>query len=256
MVETTYLSRIIKSRSQQPDDTAGISPLTFEPLGGGARKASPQGEGRFVPMGLYEPPQAASPAQEPDASADEGPNEPPTVTVTEEEMNIRLREAFDKGLTEGKNLAERGLLNVFRSLRTATEGVNALRERVLRESEDELIDLIMMVARKVILREVTQDRRILSSVLEAGIAAISERDEITIRLNPDDYILITSSHEDFFRKELITDRMYLKSDPSILPGFCQIDSEMGMIDASVDAQLEQIYRHLLEWRNTSQTPEA
>lgn len=242
------MSRIIKHNAQRPNSASGISEFSFGPIGQGALpRTSEQAAGGFVPMGLFDGSEMRS-AIGLEAAASQEP-EPSAVTMTEEELNRQLRDSFEKGLLEGKNLAERGLLNVFRSLRTATEGVNALREKVLRESEDELIELIMMVARKVILREVVQDRRILSNVVQAGISAISERDEITIRLNPDDYILVTSNHDEYFRKELITDRMHLKSDPSVLPGCCQIDSEMGTLDASIDAQLEEIYRHLLEERN-------
>ena len=121
----------------------------------------------------------------------------------------------------------------------------------MRESEDELVKLIMMVARKVILREVSIDRRILSDVVQAAIEGLSERDEIIIRLNPDDYALVTTSREDYLRKELLTDRMQLKPDSSVLPGSCQIDTEMGTINAGIDAQLDEIFRRLLAERSIS-----
>ncbi|MFA7059735.1 MAG: FliH/SctL family protein [Pedobacter sp.] len=186
-----------------------------------------------------------------DVAEQDASQEPTGVTLTEEELNQRVLASFDSGLQEGKNLAERGLLNVFKSLRTAAEDLYTLREKVLRESEDELVKLIMMVARKVILREVVQDRRILSDVVQAAIAGLSERDEIIIRLNPDDYALVTTSREDFLRKELLTDRMQLKPDSSVLPGSCKIDTEMGTIDAGIDAQLDEIFRRLLEERSMS-----
>ncbi|NVN89785.1 MAG: hypothetical protein HXX11_04210 [Desulfuromonadales bacterium] len=181
-------------------------------------------------------------------SAQQVSDEPSSVTMTEDELAHRLSESFEKGLTEGKNLAERGLINVFRSLRSAAEGVRALREKVMRESEDDLIDLIMKVARKVILREVSMDRKILFSVVQAAIAALSERCEITIRLNPDDYILVTTGPADTFRNELLTDRMRLKADPAVFQGSCQIDSEMGTIDAGIDGQLDEIFRRMVEQR--------
>ena len=179
------------------------------------------------------------------------PEEPAGVTLTEEDLKRRLNKSFESGLLEGKNLAERGLLNVFKSLRTAAEDLHSLKEKVVRESEDELVKLTMMVARKVILREVSIDRRILSDVVQAAIEGLSERDEIIIRLNPDDYALVTTSREDYLRKELLTDRMQLKPDSSVLPGSCQIDTEMGTINAGIDAQLDEIFRRLLAERSIS-----
>jgi len=45
--------------------------------------------------------------------------------------------------------------------------------------------------------------------------------------------------------------MSLKPDPTVLSGCCMIDTEMGTINASIDAQLDEIYRRLLEERCVS-----
>lgn len=238
-------SRIIKS---QPGDEAVSVPFNFRPIRQAVEAQATGDAGkRFVPMSLFDPSElrggrAASPGQS---------DEPPGLTISEDELNARLRESFQNGLQEGKNLAERGLVNVFRALRTASEGLHSVRDKVLRESEDELVRLIILVARKVILKEVAQDRSILSEVVRNAVAGISERDEITIRLNPDDYALVSADRGDLLNRELVTDRMRIKPDPTMLPGFCQVDTEMGTIDASIDAQLDEIYRRLLEERSMS-----
>lgn len=240
-------SKIIKFKQL---DSHNMKDFNFLPVGQSVCTTAPGGGGGFVPLELFDPSEiGAGNLSLP--SGQDASQEVTGILLTEEELDQRLRESFQNGLQEGKNLAERGLLNVFRSLRTAAEGVHALREKVLRESEDELVKLIMMVARKVILREVAQNRRVLSDVVQAAITDISGRDEITIRLNPDDYALVTTSRDEYLRKELITDRMQLKPDSSVLPGSCQIDTEMGTIDAGIDAQLDEIFRRMLEERNLS-----
>ena len=239
-------SRIIKFIKLE---THNLTDFSFRPIGHISAETASGGVGGFVPMALFdcsEMPGSAHTLAEQEAS-----QEPAGITLTEEELNRKLHESFESGLLEGKNLAERGLLNVFKSLRTAAEDLHALREKVVRESEDDLIKLVMMVARKVILREVAQDRRILSDVVQAAISGLSARDEIVIRLNPDDYALVTTSREDYLRKELLTDRMQLKPDSSVLPGSCQVDTDMGTIDAGIDAQLDEIFRRLLEERSVS-----
>jgi len=50
---------------------------------------------------------------------------------------------------------------------------------------------------------------------------------------------------------MITERMQLKSDPSVMQGCCLVDSEMGTVDAGIDAQLDEIFRRLLEERTMS-----
>ena len=239
------MSRIIKSGQAAG---SGLGALVFRPISQAvAGQAADEAACGFVPMGIFDTSELSEKRAAVHGEVQESV-EPPGITLMEEELQHRLSESFQNGLIEGKNLAERGLLNVFRSLRIAAEDVHALREKVMRESEDEIVKLIMMVSRKVILREVTLDRKILVNVLQAAMAAVSERDEITVRLNPDDYILVTANHEEYFRKELMTDKLRLKSDPTLSQGFCQIDSEMGTIDAGIDSQLNEIFRRLLDER--------
>jgi len=233
-------SKIIKF---QPDVPAESMPtFYFQPIGQPAQAA--QVTGSFVPLDLFDTSELTGFTAVPQKSLPD----PDSIVMSEEELNSRLHEAFEKGLAEGKNLAERGLFNVFKALRTASEGLHTLREKILRESEDELLNLIIMVARKVILKEVSQDHGILSKVVQNAIAGLSERDEITVHLNPEDYALVTTGHDDLLRKELTSDRMTLKPDPTVLSGCCTIDTDMGTIDASIDAQLDEIYRRLLEER--------
>jgi flagellar assembly protein FliH len=239
-------SRIIKFQPDSSDES--LPSFNFRPIG---QAAGDQGSGGgFVPLALFDTSELTGIT----AVSQKNALEPDSVVMSEEELNRRLQEAFGNGLADGKNLAERGLLNVFKALRTASEGIHTLREKVLRESEDELLNLIIMVARKVILREISQDRGILSNVVQNAIAGISERDEITVRLNPDDYALATTGRDDILRKELTSERMSLKPDPTVLSGCCMIDTEMGTINASIDAQLDEIYRRLLEERCI--TPDA
>jgi len=217
-----------------------VSSFTAMPLGGPT-------EG-FVPMSLFSSGAEEIPEQL-ELAEQEVLSEPEGITLTEEELDQRLRESFQSGLQEGKNLAERGLLTVCDSLRTAAEELHALREKVVRESEDEIIKLIMMVAAKVIQREVAQDRqRILADVVKAATANISARDEVFIHLHPDDYAHVTT-RKDSLHKESLPERTQFKSDPDVLPGGCRIDTEMGTIDASFDSQLDEIFRRLQEERS-------
>jgi len=237
-------SKIIK---QDAFDGTGISDFSFRSIGL-TEIATPagQGGGHFEPMGLFQGFDGN------DSSGDEEVDAgPPLIEITEDEFNLRMRASFDDGLKEGKELAERGLINVFRALRSSSESIHDLRDKVLREAEDEVINLVMLVARKVIIREINQDRSILGDVVQSALAGLSAREEITVRINPDDYHLVTTGREELLRKELLNDRLILKPDPSVTSGFCLVDTVMGTIDASLDGQMDEIYRSLLEQRTAA-----
>jgi flagellar assembly protein FliH len=186
--------------------------------------------------------------EEPVEEVEEGP---PTMEITEDDFNQKMSDSFNAGLKDGKELAERGLINVFRALRASSETVHNMRDKIFRESEDELINLIMLVARKVISHEISQNRSILAKVVQSALAGLSAREEITVRINPDDYQLVTSGRDDLLRTELLNERLLLKPDPSVEVGFCLVDTDMGTIDASLEGQLDQIYRSFLEQRTAA-----
>ncbi len=204
----------------------------------------------FVPMGLFQ--DLDNDCSEQEEVVDTGP---PPIEISEEELDQKINDAFNSGLKEGKELAERGLINVFRALRASSESIHNLRDKILRESEDELLNLVMLVARKVIIQETTQDRSILAGIVKHAIAGLSLRDEITVRINPDDYQLVTSGRDQLLHDELVNERLLLKPDPSVSAGFCLVDTAMGTIDASLDSQLDQIFRSLVDQRTVAAVEE-
>lgn len=236
------LSKIIKLAD---NNSTGVSEFSFRNIGtSGLSAPAPQSSGGFVPLNSQY------------AVREEEDTGPPPIEITEEELNRRISAAFNDGLKEGKELAERGLVNVFRALRASSETIHNLRDKIFRESEDEIINLVMLITRKVILREVTQDRSILAGVVQNALAGLSAREEITVRINPDDYLFVTSGRDELLHSELLNERLLLKPDPSVASGFCHVETSMGTIDASLEGQLDQIYRSLLEQRTAAVIQDA
>jgi len=230
-------SKVIKSGNNK---ISGFSQYNFRNMkesGGVAPVVQPVGN--FVPLDLIGSNQVVA--------VDAGP---PLANITEAELDQRISEALNDGLKEGKELAERELIDVLRALRDSSKTITSLREKILRESEDEIVNLIMLVARKVIIHEVTQNRSILTGVVHNAIAELSDRQEITVHINPDDYLLVTSGRDDSLLKDLRSEHLSIKPDHSVESGFCLVDTEIGTIDASLDGQLDQIYRSLIEQRAT------
>ncbi len=230
-------SKVIKSGNNKISGFSDYSFMNIKESGGIAPVI--QAAGSFVPLDLIGSNQVAV--------IDEGP---PLVQISEAELDRRISEEFNNGLKEGKELAERGLEKVFRALRASSETIHNLRDKIFRESEDEIIKLVMLVARKVIIHEVTQDPSILAAVVQNAIAGLSARQEITVHINHDDYLQATSGRDESILKELLHENLSIKPDHSVESGFCLVDTEMGTIDASLDGQLDQIYRNLIEQRAT------
>jgi flagellar assembly protein FliH len=168
--------------------------------------------------------------------------------ISEDELLQRVQESYDRGFEEGQRQAERGLANVFKSLREGISEIINLREQILRDSEEDLLKLSILVAGKIVRQEITQDRGILAKVVTAAIDSASESDDIVVRLNPEDYKLVTSQKLHYLNGLSGERTLNLKPDDTVSFGGCIIDTVMGEIDARLETQLEEIRKRLMEER--------
>jgi flagellar assembly protein FliH len=174
--------------------------------------------------------------------------EMPQPGITEEELNVKVLESYESGFEEGQRQAERGLSNVFKSLRRAIDEVTSLREEIFRESEEDLLKLSILVARKIIQQEISEDRRILTRIVATALENAAQRDDVIVRLNPEDYRLVTTHRQHYLQGIGDGKDLSLKPDESVSLGGCVIDTVMGEIDARLESQLDEIHKRLLEDR--------
>ncbi|MEA5114722.1 MAG: FliH/SctL family protein [Geobacteraceae bacterium] len=234
-----------------------ISPFQLEMVSTACVRQTEQSDSAFMPFLDTLMPQGNVSADPLDCSeaADQGDEGSPAVVqvigIPEEEHVRQVQESYDRGFEDGKRQAERGLANVFKALRDAVEDLSGMRGHILRETEEDILKLVFRIARKVIHQEITTDRLILAKIVSAAVNSSSERDEIVLRLNPEDHRLVTA-HKNLYLNGLSEDRqLELKADDSVSPGGCIVDTIMGEIDARAETQLDEMFRRLNEEKNSS-----
>lgn len=201
----------------------------------------------FTPMSVFDDLLTPGEGCQDDAEPEEAL--PPTVTIAEEELESRLRESYESGLEDGRRMVANDLASSIEALREAAKTVVTLRNKALRESEEDILKLVMMIARKVILREASVDEKIVIEVIRNAIDEISDKDEIIVNLNPDDLAMVSSS-PDFLPEEMKNRKIHFRPDPEIRRGSCNVYTDMGKIEADFDSQIDEVYRHLIETANS------
>jgi len=207
---------------------------TLEPLGGELPKPE-QCDFRAVRLGVEE----SVPAEE-----DAEPCEP-TPCIPEEEALRRIQQAHGDGVKEGRQQAEASLATVSEALAQALLATGSLRARLLSESEEDLLKLSALIARKIMLREVSCDPGVLAGMVQGAVELASSGGEVVVRLNPEDYAAVAQRPE-FAALSGEGRRITLKGDPAVVPAGCMVETVRGNIDAGLDAQLEEISRRLTE----------
>jgi flagellar assembly protein FliH len=230
-IDSFYFSNFQGKPGQNTNATAqGFTPLTF---GGEVRYEQSESDEPVADEALFEPVNVA-----------EG-----MIALSEEELASKIEEAYNKGIEDERRQADDDLAGICSALTEAISIVSRLRERIVKESEDELLKLSFVLAKKIIRQEIKQDRQIMAQVVSEALREFPEQHDIIICLHPEDYQVISSNRELFLAGVGNDRQITLKPDEAMSVGGCVVESSTGVIDARIEAQLDEIYRSLVEERN-------
>ncbi|RZB34907.1 MAG: flagellar assembly protein FliH [Desulfobacteraceae bacterium Eth-SRB1] len=164
----------------------------------------------------------------------------------EERIKIAAKEAYDrgfsKGLTQGIERGGKKLSLAVESVAKLIRELKILKEELLKSSEKKIIDLVFLIAGKVIHKEVSTGREVVMSVLSDAMRNMQERDGISIRLNPEDHRYITEAKPDFL--DSFGD-ILIENDEKIGQGGAVIKTDSVTLDARLDQQLDKIRESLI-----------
>jgi len=178
------------------------------------------------------------------------------VKATEIENEIRQslegerKDAQDKGREEGK---ESGFKDGKAEVERLIERTQVMLERaqdkrgeILAETEKEIIDLVLLIARKVI-KVLSENQKgvVISNVIQA-LRKVKSKGNVTIRVNMDDLQLATEHKEEFIKLLEGVKSIQVVEDSSVDKGGCVIETDFGEIDARISSQLAELESKILE----------
>ena len=155
------------------------------------------------------------------------------------------REAFATGYAQGERAGlEAGNTRaeaMLRRLAGTLDELTTLRQTMIQQSERQLVELSLAIARRILRREVTLDGDLIIAMAHVALERLGDAGSTTIRLNPEDYAHTIQRHGE----EWAGSRVRVLADPAVGRGGCQVESEFGYIDAGVEAQFDQVMRALV-----------
>lgn len=156
------------------------------------------------------------------------------------------REAFAQGFAQGERAgAEAAAVQaeaMLRRMAKAIDEIASVRHRIARETEQQMVQLALTVARRIIQREVSIDRELVMAIARVAIDRVADAAQVTVRLNAEDYAAITAGNHEGWPGSHVT----LVADTRLPRGGCRVESELGNIDAGIDAQLQEMTQALLQ----------
>lgn len=152
--------------------------------------------------------------------------------------------SYDRGLSDGiqkgRDIQKRETLEILQSMTRVIEEIAGLKKKMIEDVEGQIIGLALAVAEKVIQLEVTTNREIVRNVLREAIKSISDRENIKIRLHPQDFHYMVAIKSDFIQNFDGIRNIAFEEDESVQRGGAIIESLFGEIDARLEQQFSEI----------------
>jgi flagellar assembly protein FliH len=161
------------------------------------------------------------------------------------------RDAFAKGYAQGERAGveagnRRGDAMV-RRLGETLEELASLRQTFLQQSERQLVQLALAVGRRIVRREIAADEELLMALARVALDKLGEAGQATIRLHPEDFARASARGADRWEAAHVT----VVADAAVSRGGCLVESPFGFVDASIDAQFQELARVLLDGESAS-----
>jgi flagellar assembly protein FliH len=182
-----------------------------------------------------------------DPAAAGAPAAAPVLDVSQHQARLASleREAFAKGYEQGERAgAEAGAKRAEAMLRRLAETIQELaevRRSMIRETERQMVQLALSIARRIVRREVAIDSELTLTMARVALERLGDSTAVTIRLHPEDFQATCRQCEALFTGSHVT----VTPDPAVARGGCLVQSDFGYVDASVDAQFQELARALL-----------
>ncbi|MBQ1710542.1 MAG: flagellar assembly protein FliH [Treponema sp.] len=147
-------------------------------------------------------------------------------------------EGYEKGSVEVDRLIER--------MHKILEAVMQRREEILQDTESQIVELVILMARKVIKILSENQKNVIMANTMAALKKVKTRGTVTLRVNIED-VKLTSAHTDEFIKHVENIQgLTVLEDSSVEKGGCIVETDFGAIDARISSQLSELENKILE----------
>lgn len=157
------------------------------------------------------------------------------ISRAQEEADTIKETAAKEGYRAGIEQAESDIL----ALRSKIADFISSKQEVFEFIAPDILEISVDIARKIIKKEVEQDPQvILNSIVDVMRTLSKEEPRITVKLNPLQVDLVKTELPEYISSMGIDAKITVIGDDSIEEGGCILNTNNGIVDASINTQLE------------------
>jgi len=155
-------------------------------------------------------------------------------------------EGFDAGREAGFKEGKAEVNRLIERLHTMLERTMDKRQQILSETEQQIVDLVLLMTRKVVKVISENQRNVVSSNIIHALRKVKGRADVILRVNLADVGLTTDHIKDFLATAENIKNITVVEDLSVDAGGCIVETDFGSVDARIASQLHELEQRILE----------
>ncbi|MCH5292520.1 MAG: flagellar assembly protein FliH [Treponema sp.] len=148
------------------------------------------------------------------------------------------KEGYESGAAEANRLVER--------MHKILEAVMQRREEILKDTESQIVELVILMTRKVIKVLSENQKNVVMANTLAALKKLKTRGKVTLRVNLEDVSLTTAHLDEFIQHVENVQGITVLEDSTVEKGGCVVETDFGSIDARISSQLGELENKIIE----------
>lgn len=159
----------------------------------------------------------------------------------EGEVVAAKRDSFEAGRREGDHHARAETGPVLERVANSLSQLSELRQEIRIGAENDMVQLALLIAKRVLHRELSTDTNALTALARVVFDRMVRGESLRVSVHPTFAPVLAGA-----LSQGRTSRVQIDPDPQCALGSFVVRSEGGILDASVETQLEEISRGLTD----------
>lgn len=160
--------------------------------------------------------------------------------------NDAYQKGYDAGHEEGYRNGSDEVNRLVDRMHKILEAVMQRRDEILQETESQIVELVILMARKVIKILSENQKNVIMANTLAALKKVKTRGAVTLRVNIEDVKLTTAHADEFIQHVENVQGITVLEDSAVEKGGCIVETDFGAIDARISSQLSELENKILE----------
>lgn len=170
----------------------------------------------------------------------------------ESEMKKAYEEGILKAEAEANNIIEQAKIEYAKILDEVIklkEETIAEYKKEIRDTEEQIVDLALDIAEKIINYEVNRTDDYIISIVEDAVNRVANKKDVIVKLSTQDYYIIQANKKLLMTRVKGFGEIELVLDESLDVGNCIVDTPLGVIDGSIQVRMDNIQNEVKKMLN-------